>query len=120
LWAVGTGLSWSNAMNAFEYGEVSQEQRESGKPYLQFINEGTMSLGLYALAAGSTDTQSPHDEDEIYYVVAGRGSIVVAGERQPVQPGSIVFVAKEVEHRFVDIEEDLSILVFFAPEHRPQ
>jgi mannose-6-phosphate isomerase-like protein (cupin superfamily) len=107
-------------MNGFEYGEVSQEQAESGKPYLQFINEGTMSLGLYALAAGSIDTQSPHDEDEIYYVVAGRGTIVVAGEQRPVGPGSIVFVAKEVEHRFVDIEEDLSILVFFAPEHRPQ
>jgi len=107
-------------MNAFEYDLISQEQRESGKPYLQFLNEGTMSLGLYVLAAGSTDTQSPHSEDEIYYVVAGRGTIVVAGERRPVRPGSIVFVAKKVEHRFIDIEEDLSILVFFAPEHRPQ
>ena len=37
-------------MNAFEYGEISQQQAESGKPYLQFINEGTMSLGLYVLA----------------------------------------------------------------------
>jgi mannose-6-phosphate isomerase-like protein (cupin superfamily) len=106
-------------MIAFEYGEISEEQTRSDNPYLQFINEGSMSLGLYALSAGSTDTQSPHDEDEIYYVVAGRGAIVVDGERRPVRPGSIVFVAKEVEHRFVDIDEDLSILVFFAPEHRP-
>ena len=107
-------------MNAFEYGEISQQQAESGNAYLQFINEGTLSLGLYALAAGSSDTQSPHAEDEIYYVVAGHGAVVVAGERRPVRPGSIVFVAKEVEHCFVDIEEDLSILVFFAPEHRAQ
>ena len=107
-------------MNAFEYSEVGRQQAASGKPYLQFISEGTMSLGLFVLAAGSTDTQSPHAEDEIYYVVAGRGTIVVAGERRPVQPGSMVFVAKEVEHRFVDIAEDLSILVFFAPEHEPQ
>jgi mannose-6-phosphate isomerase-like protein (cupin superfamily) len=107
-------------MNAFEYGEVGRQQAASGKPYLQFINEGTMSLGLFVLPAGSTDTQSPHTEDEIYYVVAGRGAIDVAGERRAVQPGSIVFVAKEIEHRFVDIEEDLSILVFFAPEHEPQ
>jgi mannose-6-phosphate isomerase-like protein (cupin superfamily) len=107
-------------MNAFEYGDISQQQAESGQPYLQFMNEGTMSLGLYLLAAGSADTQSPHEEDEIYYVVSGRGAIDVAGERRPVQPGSIVFVAKEVEHRFVDIEEDLSLLVFFAPEHRRQ
>ncbi len=105
-------------MNAHELGEVSQQQAESGKAYLQFINEGTMSLGLYVLAAGSTDTQSPHVEDEIYYVVSGRASVVVAGERRPVVAGSIVFVAKEVEHRFVDIEEDLSLLVFFAPEHQ--
>ena len=105
-------------MNAFEYDEISQEQSTSGKPYLQFINEGTLSLGLYVLTAGSADTQSPHAEDEIYYVAAGCGVIDVAGERRPVRPGSIVFVAKEVEHRFVDIEEDLSILVFFAPEHK--
>lgn len=106
-------------MNAFEYGEISQEQADSGKAYLQFISEGTLSLGLYTLSAGSLDTQLPHAEDEIYYVVAGRGAIVVAGERRPVRPGSIVFVAREVEHRFVDIAEDLSILVFFAPEHHP-
>ncbi len=107
-------------MIAFEYSEISREQAESGKSYLQFINEGTMSLGLYVLPVGSTDTQSPHAEDEIYYVVSGRGAIVVAGEQRPVRPGSIVFVAKEVEHRFVEIEEELSILVFFAPEHEPQ
>ena len=107
-------------MNAYEFGEISQRQSASGEPYLQFINEGTMSLGLYVLAAGSTDMQSPHAEDEIYYVVAGRGSVIVAGERRPVRPGSIVFVAKEVDHRFVDIEEDLSLLVFFAPEHHQQ
>ena len=107
-------------MNTYELGKISQEQAESGQPYLQFINEGTMSLGLYVLAAGSADLQSPHAEDEIYYVVAGRGAIVVAGERRPVRPGSIVFVAKEVDHRFVDIEEELSLLVFFAPEHRTE
>jgi mannose-6-phosphate isomerase-like protein (cupin superfamily) len=112
--------SWSNPVIAFEHGEIEQEQVESGKPYLQFINEGSMSLGHYVLAAGSVDTQSPHGEDEIYYVVAGRGAIVVAGERRTVRPGSIVFVAKEVEHRFVDIDEDLSILVFFAPQHELQ
>jgi mannose-6-phosphate isomerase-like protein (cupin superfamily) len=106
-------------VNAFEYVEVSEQQAESGKAYVQFINEGSLSLGLYVLAAGSTDPQTPHAEDEIYYVVAGRGAIEVAGERRRVQPGSIVFVAKEIDHRFVDIEENLSILIFFAPEHRP-
>jgi mannose-6-phosphate isomerase-like protein (cupin superfamily) len=105
-------------VEAFEYSDVVRERADAGAPYLQFLNEGTMSLGLYVLAAGSTDEQQPHAEDEIYYVVSGRGDIMVAGERRSVQPGSIVFVAKEVDHRFVDISEDLSLLVFFAPQHR--
>jgi len=31
-----------------------------------------------------------------------------------VRAGSVVYVAKELDHRFVDIEEDLSVLAFFA------
>ena len=104
-------------MNAFEYDDIREQQAADDKSYLQFINAGSLSLGLYVLPAGSIDTQSPHNEDEIYYVVAGRAVVEVAGERRSVQPGSIVFVAREVDHRFVDIEEDLSLLVFFAPEH---
>jgi quercetin dioxygenase-like cupin family protein len=39
----------------------------------------------------------------------------LADEHLPVAPGSLVFVAANVEHRFHTITEDLSILVFFAP-----
>jgi mannose-6-phosphate isomerase-like protein (cupin superfamily) len=85
-------------MNAFEYGEISEQQAESGKPYLQFLNEGTMSLGLYVLAAGSSDTQTPHAEDEIYYVVAGRGTIAVAGRSLDpgfLRPGARTLINRE-------------------------
>jgi mannose-6-phosphate isomerase-like protein (cupin superfamily) len=105
-------------LDAFEYEDVARDRDARGKAYMQFINKTTMSLGLYVLPAGGDDRQLPHAEDEIYYVVSGRGTIEVAGERRPVQPGSIVFVARDVDHRFLDIAEDLSILVFFAPEHR--
>ncbi|MBA2597422.1 MAG: cupin domain-containing protein [Chloroflexia bacterium] len=105
-------------MQAFEFDEIIRAQREQGTPYLQFLSEETLSLGVYVLEAGATDTQSPHTEDEVYYVVQGRGMVEVAGERRSVQSGSMIFVAKDVDHRFVDITEDLSLLVFFAPEHR--
>jgi mannose-6-phosphate isomerase-like protein (cupin superfamily) len=104
-------------LKTFEYDEVTRLRQDSGDSYLQFLNEDSLSLGLYVLPAGSEDTQLPHAEDEVYYVVEGRGAIDVAGERRAVQPGSMIFVAKQVEHRFVQIVEDLSILVFFAPEH---
>jgi mannose-6-phosphate isomerase-like protein (cupin superfamily) len=106
-------------MKVFEYDEITQAREQSGNAYLQFLNEGTLSLGLYVLEAGSVDAQTPHAEDEVYYVVSGRATFEAAGERRSLQPGSMIFVAKQVTHRFVDIEEDLSLLVFFAPEYKP-
>ncbi len=74
-----------------------------------------MSVGVYTLAAGATDPQLPHAEDEVYYVASGRGQIQVAGEDRPVQAGSIIFVKAGEDHRFHSIAEDLTLLVFFAP-----
>ena len=67
---------------------------------------------------GGVDPQSPHTEDEVYYVVSGRAKILVANENRDVQAGSVVYVAKNVAHHFHSIEEDFTVLVFFAPaEH---
>jgi mannose-6-phosphate isomerase-like protein (cupin superfamily) len=72
-------------------------------------------MGVYRLPAGGVDPQSPHTEDEVYYVVNGKAQIRVGDEDRSVGPGSIVFVAAHVPHRFQTIAEDLTILVFFAP-----
>jgi len=44
-------------------------------------------------------------------------SLLIAALRpvDQVEPGSIAFVTKLAEHRFVDIVEDLELLVIFAP-----
>jgi mannose-6-phosphate isomerase-like protein (cupin superfamily) len=105
-------------MEIHELSDVVARQADSGDSYDQFINAGSLSLGRYALPAGAADPQAPHDEDEVYYVVSGRAMIRVADEAQPVAPGSIIFVGANVPHRFFDISEDLSLLVFFAPQHR--
>ncbi len=67
------------------------------------------------LAAGQPDLQQPHGEDEVYYVISGRGRISVGDEDREVGPGSTVFVAATVPHRFHDITEDLTIFVAFGP-----
>jgi mannose-6-phosphate isomerase-like protein (cupin superfamily) len=102
-------------MDAFETSQLEAERAASGGLYLEFLRRDSMSLGLYTLDAGAEDPQTPHDEDEAYLVVAGRGAIMVAGENQDVGPGSVVFVGRGVEHRFHSITERLQILVVFAP-----
>jgi len=102
-------------MDAFELSDVAADRETSGRPYLEFITVPDLSVGLYVLAAGQPDLQQPHTEDEAYYVISGRGRITVGDEVRDVMPGSIVFVAATVPHRFHDITEDLTILVAFGP-----
>jgi mannose-6-phosphate isomerase-like protein (cupin superfamily) len=67
------------------------------------------------LPAGSKDPQSPHTEDEVYYIVSGKGRFRGGADDQEVSAGSILYVAANEEHRFHDITEELVVLVFFAP-----
>ncbi len=107
-------------MDAYELDGLANERRQSGERYLEFIRASTLSTGIYELRAGGADPQRPHTEDEVYYVVRGRASIHVASEDRPVQPGTVVFVAAGAEHRFHSIEEDLTVLVVFAPPRGSQ
>jgi len=102
-------------MQAFELSHLISEREASGKLYLEFLKVPDLSMGLYVLPAGGKDPQSPHTEGEVYFVVSGRAKILVADEEQDVQAGSVVYVAKNVAHHFHSIEEDLTVLVFFAP-----
>jgi mannose-6-phosphate isomerase-like protein (cupin superfamily) len=99
----------------FEHVELRKQREEAGRPYLEFLRSETFELGLYELAAGSEDLQKPHDEDEIYVVMSGRGRFFVDGDDVAVRPGTILFVAGHAVHRFHSIEEDLSIVVAFSP-----
>ena len=102
-------------MDAYEVSDLLLRRTATNRAYLEFLRHPSMSLGLYVLAAGGRDPQTPHDEDEVYVVVRGRGRIRVGDEDRPVEAGSIVFVPKRVEHRFHSIDEELVIVVGFAP-----
>ncbi len=93
-------------------------QRASGRAYLEFLRIPAMSAGVYFLPKGAKDGQSPHEEDEMYYVVKGRARMVIGAEHADVVTGSVIFVEARAEHRFYDIEEDLLVLVFFAPAEK--
>jgi mannose-6-phosphate isomerase-like protein (cupin superfamily) len=105
-------------MDAYEIPDLDPQPRDAdGHGYIDFLASDKLSVGLAIWPQGKPDRQRPHVEDEVYYVISGRAKLQVAGEDRPVKPGSLVFVATGVEHRFHDIEEDLRVLVFWAPPH---
>src|SRR3954451_19362745 len=99
----------------FETAALMAEQLVSGKRYLEFLRRESLSCGLYVIDAGADDDQQPHHEDEVYYVIEGRAVLEVDRDQRPVQPGSVVYVAAGVAHRFHSIASKLSVLVFFTP-----
>lgn len=101
--------------NFFEISQLETSRAQAGKLYLEFLRVPAMSAGVYTLAAGATDPQKPHKEDEMYYVIRGRAKARVGDQDRAVSAGNVIFVTAGVEHRFYSIEEELTLLVFFSP-----
>lgn len=107
-------------MQACSLTELLARHAESGQPYLEFMRESSLSVGLYRLAAGAVDLQQPHTEDEVYYVIRGSATVQVGNEERRVATGDTIFVAANVPHRFHTITEGLDLMVFFAPSEYSQ
>ena len=65
----------SQKVRFFETKSIERQRAHSGKAYLEFLRDSSMSAGFYVVAAGSEDQQSPHKEDELYYVVTQQSRI---------------------------------------------
>jgi mannose-6-phosphate isomerase-like protein (cupin superfamily) len=103
---------------AFQSAELEETvaRAKRGNGYAgAVLRSDLLSVGVYVLAAGGVDDQAPHREDEVYYAVRGRARFQIQGEEHSVEPGSLLFVRAEAEHRFHDIQEELVLIVFWAP-----
>jgi mannose-6-phosphate isomerase-like protein (cupin superfamily) len=72
-----------------------------------------LEIGVYVLVAPEPDRQQPHEDDEVYVVLEGRGVLDVEDESFPLTEGATLFVPAGAEHRFSGYE-GLSVLVMFA------
>ncbi len=102
-------------MDAWELDDLDAAREAGGKRYHEFISVPDLSGGLYVLEAGAEDPQSPHAEDELYVVMAGRARVTVGDDAREIRVGTVIFVGAGVSHRFHDIEERLVLLVAFGP-----
>jgi len=98
-----------------EAGEFTMPPAGQSAMWVEHLRVPDLSAGTYSIPAGGTDEQSPHTEDEIYVVTAGRARFESAGRMAEVRPGSVIYVPAGEEHRFTEVAEDLAVMVFFAP-----
>jgi mannose-6-phosphate isomerase-like protein (cupin superfamily) len=102
-------------MGLHHLADLLADQSAAGRPYLEFLRSNDLSVGLYVLKVGDVDRQQPHGEDEIYVVMSGRSRFTAGEDTRDVQPGDVIYVARQVPHRFHEITDDLHLIVVFAP-----
>jgi mannose-6-phosphate isomerase-like protein (cupin superfamily) len=91
------------------------EQWPQGERFTQALKHGSMSLELYNPVGH--DPQTPHQQDELYFIYSGEGQITIGSERYHCVPGDAFFVHAGVEHRFEEFSEDfVTWVVFWGPE----
>jgi mannose-6-phosphate isomerase-like protein (cupin superfamily) len=98
---------------------LAAEARASPDGYVEFLRVAPMSGGVYVLGPGALDRQGPHAEDEVYFVVRGRGRFRQGDGDRAVAAGDLLFVAAQEPHRFHSVEQELVLLVIFAPAESP-
>ena len=91
----------------------------SGRHYLEFLRVAALSAGFLRLPPGAVDTQRPHREDELYYVVRGRATFRHGTHDRAVSAGDLLFVRAGEPHRFHSIGEELVVLAVFGPAMTP-
>ena len=99
-------------MHAFGIREAQERLVAAGGGYEVVHASSGLELGVYVLVAPEPDRQQPHEDDEIYIVLEGRGVLDVEGRAVPVEEGDAVFVEAGADHRFSAYEQ-LSVLVIF-------
>jgi mannose-6-phosphate isomerase-like protein (cupin superfamily) len=95
--------------------EVRRVPPPSSRLYQEFLRSKDLSVGIYRLQPGATDDQQPHEEDELYYVLAGRARFTSGERTVDVEPGVCLFVPARETHQFHHIVETLELLVVFGP-----
>lgn len=89
-----------------------EKMARAGQRWVTLFKHGPVELEFYKPL--ETDPQQPHTRDEIYFVIAGTGWFVRAGESQRFGPGEVLYVPAGVPHHFEDFSEDFATWAIFA------
>ncbi len=98
----------------FDLANSLKKIKDGNSYFHTFINKDSLAAGVLVLQPGEEDTQTPHDSDEVYYVISGDGFLKIKNKDYKVSKDKFFFVAKDVEHYFHGNKKELKVLYFFG------
>ena len=98
----------------FDLASYLEKIKDSSDYFHTFINRDSLAAGVLVLKPEDEDTQTPHESDEVYYVISGDGFLRIRDKDYTVSKDKLFFVAKDVEHYFHSNTKELKVLYFFG------
>ena len=85
-----------------------------GERFKAALANGSMTVELYA--PRGTDPQTPHPQDELYFIHSGTATFTLEGDSVECSAGEALFVPAGAEHRFSNFSDDFATwVVFWGP-----
>ena len=106
-----------SAVSPFVANEVKDRLIAAGGGYEIVHASPGLEIGVYVLVAPDADRQQPHEDDEVYVVLEGTGTLEIEGVETPLREGEGIFVPAGADHRFTGYES-LAVLVIFERPRR--
>ncbi|HVM69437.1 MAG TPA: cupin domain-containing protein [Gaiellaceae bacterium] len=103
-------------MHAFDVDSVKARLVAAGGGYEVVHESPGLEIGVYVLVAPEPDRQQPHEDDEVYIVLEGRGTLEVEGVATPLEEGGGIFVPAGADHRFTGYEQLSALVIFDRPK----
>jgi mannose-6-phosphate isomerase-like protein (cupin superfamily) len=95
--------------------EALQQLSDSKQLFLELFRHGTLSVEVYK--PNEKDHQQPHEQDEVYVIIAGEGDFYLDGKTSKFKTGDFLFVPAGLEHRFENFSDDFSTwVIFYGPK----
>lgn len=89
----------------------ANEKWKEGVWDVESFRKGSVSLIMFA--PRGTDYQTFHEEDEFYFIMRGKGELVIEEERFPCEAGDALFVPAKKHHHFENFTEDFATWAVF-------
>jgi len=88
--------------------------KKSDSYFHTFINRDSLTAGILMLKPGEEDTQEPHENDEVYFILSGNGFLKIKNNDYEISKDKLFFVGKDVPHYFHSNTKELQVLYFFG------
>lgn len=100
-----------HSIDKIEQHRAIELLNDSGRDFLSLFKQGNLEVEIYK--PHLVDNQTPHDRDEFYLVISGKGKFQLCERVVGFGPGDFLYVPRGAEHRFFEFTDDFITWVFF-------